>query len=115
MNALSEAASLVQAGLGGLAPHEFDIGCVGHGTRDGRIKATSNAEEPFGGSVTRQELVITGVCIASQELRTVSIGTCHDESGHAENIGGEPRGHQLLDEFVGGHQDLSAQVAAFLR
>ncbi len=58
---------------------------------------------------------IARIVVGQQQIRRVRIGARDDHRGHADDVGREARGHQLVDGLGGRHQHLPAQVAALFR
>mmetsp|Transcript_1804 Transcript_1804/g.2609 ORF Transcript_1804/g.2609 Transcript_1804/m.2609 type:complete len:435 (+) Transcript_1804:320-1624(+) len=109
-----ELLGLLHVGLTGLEPDEIGIGSVGETTSNGGINATTDAVEALSGALTGAEGLVTLIDVGGEEVGTEGIGTGDDEGGNVGNISGETSGGDLLDELVGGDEDLATHVAALL-
>jgi GNAT superfamily N-acetyltransferase len=59
--------------------------------------------------------MVAVVHVRGQERGRLGVGARDEHGRHAADVGGEPRGDQLVDRFLRRHQHLAAHVAALLR
>src|SRR5258707_7323096 len=98
----------------GIAPQHVRIRSVGQAARDGCVNAAAELVEAFGGALAMDELAVARVGIRQEQTSGISVRARNENRGHAANIGGQPRGGELFDEFAKWHNDLAAQMPAIL-
>src|SRR5207253_11296149 len=91
-----------------LEPEQIGIGRVREATRDRGRDSVPDAVEALARPLARQELLISFVDVAREELRGESVGARDEDRRHLENVGGEPRGRQRPDEVARGDEHLAA-------
>jgi hypothetical protein len=114
MDRLGELAREFQIGLAGFAPDQIGVRGIGQAAADRLVEPIVGLEEAFDGALAVQNgLSFSSMSLVSRSAR-FGIGARHDQGRHAEDIGGQARGVELLDGLAGRHQHLAAHVPALL-
>eukprot|EP01092_Planopodium_desertum_P013804 TRINITY_DN67867_c0_g8_i3.p1 TRINITY_DN67867_c0_g8~~TRINITY_DN67867_c0_g8_i3.p1 ORF type:complete len:672 (-),score=294.42 TRINITY_DN67867_c0_g8_i3:1748-3763(-) len=114
MDRLGELPREFQVRLAGLAPHKVGIRCVGQAAADGLVQAVAGLVEALHGALAGGEWLVVAIDVAGQQISRFGVGTCHQQGRHAQHVGGQPRGVELLDRLAGRHQHLATHVPALL-
>ena len=114
MHGVGKLARELQVRRAGFAPHEVSVVGVGDGARDCLLETLLGLVETFRRALAGDEWLVILVAVRGQQIGCFGIGTGDDQCRHAADVGGEARGDQFLDSFLGGHENLAAHVAAFL-
>ncbi|VUM29317.1 hypothetical protein PGKDCPLP_04299 [Stenotrophomonas maltophilia] len=114
MDRLGELARELQVRLAGLAPHQVGVGRIGQATADRLVQAVAGLVEALDSALAGGERPVVAVDVAGQQIRGFGIGTRHQQGRHAQHVGSQARGIELLDRLAGRHQHLAAHMAALL-
>ena len=77
MNRLGKPSSLLYVWCSGLAPYQVSVGSIRDGSGDGRFETSFHPEEAFWRPLTREELCISRINIASYQMSPVGISSCN--------------------------------------
>ena len=72
------------------------------------------AEEAFRRALAGDEGAVIRIAIGRQQVGRIGVGTGDHQRRHAEHVGGQASGDQLLDRFLCRHQYFAAHMTAFL-
>ena len=115
MNGVGEFLRFPEVRSGCFAPQHIRVGRVRQTPRDSRVNSAAVLIKTFGRALTVDEFTVMRIGIRKQKTSRVGIRARDENRRHAANVGGQPRRHKFLDEFPCGHDNFTAQVAAFLR
>ena len=100
--------------MGGFAPQQVRIGCIGKTAGNGLLNSGPRYVEAFHGTFPGNEGRIVLIHIGSDQTRCICVCTCEQNRRHIHDVCRQARGDQFLHRFLGRHQHLAAHVAAFL-
>src|SRR6266568_2720684 len=88
---------------------------VGETPSNSCLQTAAEAEEPLDRTLAGEELQVSAVAIAGDELRSVGVCSRNQDRRHPEDIRSKASCGKLLNRFPSRHQYLAPQVSAFFR
>ena len=111
---VGEPLRLVKIRSRGLAPDGVGVRGVRETAGDRHLDAAVDPVEPLGRAVARAERLVARVDVGGEELRAVGVGASDDERRDVHDVGRQARGDQRAHELARRHENLPAEVTAFL-
>ena len=109
---VGEFASFFEVGLGGFAPKQVGVRCVGQAAGNGCAQSTAIDVEPVSRALAGEESQVVLVVVAGDKASGVGVGARNEHGRYAHGVGSEARSDQLLNGLLGRHQNFAAEVPA---
>jgi hypothetical protein len=96
VDGFGELARELQVRLAGLAPHQVGVGRVGQAAADRLLDARLRLVEAFDRALAGDEGLVVGVDVGGEQVGGLGVGARDQQRRHAEHVGGQARGDELL-------------------